>query len=265
MYTGESPLPATSSDEGTSDMGEKIRKAEPIDIRPGRVKPKELKPEDQTFKGPAGGSATGSTRTDTGNTANARPTRKDGHVGAKARVKAEHEWIELRRPHIAIRWVLSNGRLFGHRFTPFQWAVLVARYPRCPCGCGRFEPARSSVMVGEILNMTGKSRIVLGERRAAESIVFELYHDWLPAYRKWQRIKAHGSKETLTPQEKAVLAKHRKRGTPKKGRRTPEFMGVPEPYEDVADTWTDKSGVVRSRAVRSSQLTPKQQRELGWE
>jgi hypothetical protein len=96
-----------------------------------------------------------------------------------------------------VREVLANGKQYGRRFTPTQWAVLVLAY-----GEGRTDRRIEKMLVLDHSN-------VRHARQAAEAIAHELVHEWKPALTKWQRIESGNARgESLTAEERKVLKRH---------------------------------------------------------
>ena len=199
----------------------------------------------------AGGGA-GKRRTHT----NARADRR-GRAGA-ARDAAEHA------VPFSVGWVFANEKRVRHRFTPFQWAILEARFP-AP------RVKNSSVVVGQILGMTGKSDQVRAEEKKARRTAYELCYAWSRAAEKWKRIKAGhprinpftGEPEKLDKYERALLSNHRESRV-KAGRKKMEPY---EPFWTSEDALTavgyGPNGETYRKTKPFSDLSVTQRREIG--
>jgi hypothetical protein len=179
-----------------------------------------------------------------------RAVRKNTVADRRGRNAAHREAVEYAVP-TSIQWVLSNRKRVSHRFTPYEWAILNARYGRHNFVWYK----RSSVAVGRQLGMTGKSQQVRDDERAAHRTAYELYYGWEPAVARWKRGLP------LTADQRQLLAKHKHA---KKGRRGVHGFGPPDlPADDVMDRWRDADGKSHGRTTNFSDLYPSTRRQLG--
>jgi hypothetical protein len=163
-----------------------------------------------------------------GSTSRMRRTHKNKKADRWGRAGAARDAVALSVPP-SIRWALSHPKQARPHFTEFQWAILLARYSVLD-----FTPVRnSSKVVGEILGMTGRSKIVRDQEGAAERTALEMFVEWRPAMRVWHLWKqGHGRRPDKA--EFAILAKYRRRERqPKKGRHAVEPFGVTVDSDDV--------------------------------
>src|SRR5215207_9648242 len=119
-----------------------------------------------------------------GDTARKRRVHRNTRVDRRGRVGAARDAVKQEVPRY-IKWALTNPQITRRHFTEWEWTVLCARYPVYD-----FTPLRnSSVAVGRILGMTGKSAQVRKAEDVAHQRARELAYLWEPAHRRWTAWK----------------------------------------------------------------------------
>lgn len=196
--------------------------------------------------------------TSDGTTARKRRIRRNTQADRRGRVSAAREAVRDEVPR-SIRWTLSHPQLTQDKFTDWEWVVLNARYPVYD-----FTPLKnSSVIVGRILDMTGKSARVRKTQAEAERRAYELCYSWDRARQRWHAWKA-GKGPRPRKEDFDVLAKFRKRAGVK-GRKRVSIEDIEfwvdlgddpmdlRPYGDPQDPFTPRG---RPTADLDTQFTP---------
>ena len=169
---------------------------------------------------------------DSGNVTGRKRVRKNVRADRRGRVGAAKDAVRFAVPQ-SVAWALGNPQLTRDKFTPWEWQVLKARYPVIE----RWGGIRnSSVVVGRILEMTGKSGLVQKAEAAAHRRAYELCYGWAPARMRWHAWKA-GEGPRPSSKDFELLAKYRKRSGVKGRRKVEELRSGWLPLPDPMDDW----------------------------